>query len=247
MWIPPSQRLQRSSILNETPTPKSGRLKGLLLTGLVGLCLAWGLNQGGVWMLEKRAATWEPTPLPKLLPRRVEPAGPVAFAPGIIEEQSASAEEAVVEDVERAEEVSSEAASSAPAAPAGSSTPSEASPAKKRAASKKPAPPTRVFTADRNALKTQFKKASDLYAHGHYRANEEDGGQRGIRFAQVAPGGVFAQFGLQTDDIILSINGTPLNNQNDVLANFEKMRKMDVLNMRLERDGKLIHHRYIFK
>lgn len=234
--------------------------------GLVGLCLGWGANQFMVSMLEKRAEQWAPAPFPKILPRHEEakPGGPVEFAPGIIEEHYLPVEEEWVEGVAESDmpddaQASSEGervapSKSAPSKSASSKSASsksasskDATPAKKTAAKQKPAVPTRVFTADRQALGAQFKNPSDLYAHGHYLPNEEDGVQRGLRFAKVAPGGVFARFGLRSGDIILSVNGAPLNNQNDVLANFENMRKMDVLKMRLERDGKALNHRYVFK
>ena len=208
--------------------------------GLVGLLLGWGVNQWMAWQVGKRAEQWVPAPLPDMLPRlaETEPRGlaaPVEFGPGIIEEQTLPAQP--LEDV-------------APPTPLKETPSKDASAAPKAATPKsapKPSIPTRGFTVDREALRTQFKNPSDLYRHGHYAPNEVDGVRRGLRFLAVAPGGVFARLGFQPGDVVLSVNGAPLNNQNDVLANFEKMRKMSVLNMRLERGGKALIHRYILK
>ncbi|AWV88195.1 hypothetical protein DN745_02115 [Bradymonas sediminis] len=230
----------------------------MLLMGLVGLCLGWGANQLMVWALEKQSEQWTgSSALAKFLPSPAtpQPEASVEFAPGIVQEQEFPAEEWVDDSALRADEradapapaaapASREASPKAARAPNGAAKKSSKDPA---APASKPSVPTRGFTANREALRTQFKKASDLYAHGHYLPNEENGVRRGLRFARVAPGGVFASLGFREGDIVLSVNGAPLNSQGDVLANFEKMRKMDVLNFRLERDGKPLKHRYILK
>lgn len=106
---------------------------------------------------------------------------------------------------------------------------------------------TRSFGVDREALKKQFKKPTDLFAHGRYLPNQTDGVRRGLRFVAIAPGGIFGRLGFQNGDVVLSVNGAPLNTQQDILANFKKMRRMKVLNIRLERDGEPRIHRYILK
>lgn len=77
--------------------------------------------------------------------------------------------------------------------------------------------------------------------------NQEGELRRGLKFVEVAPGGVFAQLGLQQGDIVLSVNGVALNTQEDVLVNFDKMRKMHMLTLALERDGVQMQQRYILK
>jgi len=222
--------------------------------GLAGLCLGWGANQLMVWAVEKQSEQWtSSSALAKFLPSPAtpRPEAPVEFAPGIVQAQELPAEAWVEDNAPRADAPApSEGSASREAAPKAARA--AKSPAKKTskdpaAPASKPSVPTRGFTANREALRTQFKKASDLYAHGHYLPNEENGVRRGLRFARVAPGGVFASLGFREGDIVLSVNGAPLNSQGDVLANFEKMRKMDVLNFRLERDGKPLNHRYLLK
>lgn len=232
--------------MNTQPILNSGWLKGLLLAGLLGLVLGWSTNQWVAWQVAKRAEQWVASPLPKILAPRVEtkPAAPVEFEPGIIQEQTSPplAEDTVAEDTA--------AEDTAAAQPPPRTHAREASTAEQNAPSKSaptPSIPTRGFTIDREALRTQFDSASDLYRHGHYAPNEVDGVRRGLRFLAVAPGGVFARLGFQPGDVVLSVNGVPLNSQNDVLANFEKMRKMSVLKMRLERDGRPLEHRYLLK
>src|SRR5699024_5698000 len=91
--------------------------------------------------------------------------------------------------------------------------------------------PRRTFSIDRAALRRQFRKPADLFGHGRYLPNMEGDTRRGLRLVDVAPGGIFSQLGLQNGDVILSVNGVPLNTQQDVLVNFEKMRKMHILNL----------------
>lgn len=105
----------------------------------------------------------------------------------------------------------------------------------------------RTYTIDRQAIKTNFKKASDVFGHGRYLPYQQNGVRRGLQFVDIAPGGIFAQLGFQTGDVVLSVNGVALNTQQDVLANFDKMRKMHTLNLALKRRGELLNFRYILK
>jgi hypothetical protein len=229
----------------------------LVMVGLIAGLAGWGVNQWVVWRLsqytpparaEQGAASADQRddhggPRPE--PASPEPASPEPASPEPVDDPPA-----------RAVEARSDAAEPSPQPrPAASSRPESPS----RTKPERRSPPAaaddedgdddaiRVFSVDDKKLGEQVDDLEQLGAHGRVLPHIEDGQRRGMRFVEVAPGGVFAQLGIRRGDVILSVNGEDLTTQQDALDNFEKMRQMRTFDVALVRDGERRHHRYILK
>jgi hypothetical protein len=229
----------------------SGCLRGLLVAGLIGFGVGWGLNALLLQYLQSRVSDENPAPRvvsnePSVTSDRPRP---IVLAPGIIEEKPAIEAPTINAETERPahEQSATEAIRPSTQKERGENKSKESAPPEPTDDAPSSQPEIRVFSVDRAALKRRFKEPSDLWGHGRYLPNVQDGVRRGLRFVDVAPGGIFARLGIKTGDVVLSVNGAPLNTQQDVLANFQKMRKMHTLNFLLERDGRPVRHRYILK
>lgn len=216
--------------------------------GLIAASAAWFLNELVVWQLGRHAPE-PPAPMAAM------PAAPMPETPPTV------APEIVVEHVP--------AVGTKPAAPdrepvARSAPPSDhekkrkktpTKPRKRRSAPRKPASDNpasdnqqvRVFTIDKQKLKARFKQPSDTAGHGHIMPNWVDGERRGMKFADVAPTGIFARLGIQSDDVVMSVNGIEITTQQKALADLKRLRKERTFDVVLQRDGNERRHRYILK
>ncbi len=229
------------------------RAAHLLVIGVVAAALGWGTSEFAVWQLERTA------PEPKPAEARPEPP---AFPEPAARPIEALDDDLIVAEpsTEPSTEPNDQPAAKAPA-PAPNSAPPKASPkASRKAPEQRPeaapepsepagsaATEAHVFTLDRQRLKERFKEPEDVEGHGHLLPNVVDGERRGMKFAGVAPGGIFARLGIQTGDVVLSINDKQVTTHQKALSDLEKMREMSIFNVILERDGHIRRHRYVLK
>lgn len=221
----------------------------------VGLCAAlagWGVNQWLVWQLGQHtppARAHQSAPASpaqdRTPPPFAEPTQPAVPQP--IDDRSVRAVEPASEEPpgpdasppERRPPTDHQAEPSRPTQPERRSPKSSDS---ERSVDKGP---TQVFSVNDKKLAEQVDDLEELGAHGRVLPHIRDGERSGMRFVEVAPGGVFAQLGIRRGDVILSVNGEDLTTQQDALANFEDMRQMRTFDVILMRDGQRRHHRYV--
>lgn len=216
----------------------------------VGLCAAlagWGVNQWLVWRLGEH--TW-PERTHHSAPSSSEPDRP--NIPPVDPAVTQPLDDSSVRAVEATSETPAQPDASPPnPAPAANSRPQPSRETQRR--SPKPSEsdesgdqgPTQVFSVNDKKLGEQVGDLEELGAHGRVLPHIRDGERRGMRFVEVAPGGVFGQLGIRRGDVILSVNGEELTTQQDALANFEDMRQERTFDVILVRDGQRRHHRYI--
>lgn len=73
---------------------------------------------------------------------------------------------------------------------------------------------------------------------------QKDGG---LFVARIKEGSAYEKAGLHVGDVIMSINGTPLANGDDVLAVYQKLDKLDHLDLHIQRMGQDQHLLYDIK
>ncbi len=207
-----------------------GWLAGLTLAAVVGASAAWGLNQALVWQLARHAP--QPAAPVAVEPPAPPPPAPVVLAPDLVEEQP----------------VADHAASTAPRASHKASRrharPSRAHHAHHHTAR---SGPRRVFVVNRAQLKRQFRTPADLAGHGRIVPYTVNGHRRGLRFVDVAPAGIFARLGIQSGDVLVSVNGARIASQQDVLACYQKMHQMHAFDVVLQRHHHRVSYRYVVK
>lgn len=228
-------------------SPTGMRLVRFAAVGFIAASAAWFVNELAVWQLERHAPE-PPAPVVAAAtpnkPKLPAPA-PAPVAPEIIVEHEPSV--APVPAPPSDTPVAKSAPDKRPKARKAPKTPSK--PAAKKTARKNTAdkPTVRVFTVDKQKLKTRFKKPSDTAGHGHVVPNWVDGERRGMKFADVAAGGIFARLGIQNGDVVMSVNGIEITTQQKALADLKRLRNERTFDVVLQRDGKERRHRYILK
>ena len=73
---------------------------------------------------------------------------------------------------------------------------------------------------------------------------QKDGG---LFVARIKDGSAYEKAGLHVGDVIMSINGTPLAKSVDVLAMYQKLDKLDHLDLHIQRSGQDQHLLYDIK
>ena len=77
---------------------------------------------------------------------------------------------------------------------------------------------------------------------GDYQASTvsvfENGACQGVRFADVAPGSVYAHLGIRTDDLIRRIDGEPVADPEKALEIYSKLLQQRHVEVELERHGR---------
>ena len=72
-------------------------------------------------------------------------------------------------------------------------------------------------------------------------------GTMSFKISDVVPGGIFSHLNIQDGDIIESINGKKIQNLNEVMDLFGRIRDVDNLQIGLKRDGEEQNQEYTFK
>lgn len=68
-----------------------------------------------------------------------------------------------------------------------------------------------------------------------------------FKIVEIQPGSIFDYLGIQDGDMISHINGTPINNMNDVMNLFGRISKVSSLNLTINRGGENVTQKYNIK
>jgi type II secretory pathway component PulC len=214
----------------------------IFLIGLTAALAGWGFNEAVIWQLERLSPPAESAPISPRPSTTPEPPWPTYPPP----KSAPSVAEAVLEPVKPTQPVVESApANPEPKQPRRQAQKTSRQRLKPAPAAKSKTPKVPVFKLDRQSLKAQFRSPADLAGHGHILPHYRDGERHGMRFGSVAPGGIFARLGMQSGDVVLSVNGRKLTTQHKALADFEAMRKMTTFLVLFERGGQTLRHKYI--
>jgi general secretion pathway protein C len=75
----------------------------------------------------------------------------------------------------------------------------------------------------------------------------KNGVAQGITLFSVHPDSFFFQLGLRAQDLLLRLNGIPLNSPEGALEAYALVLKASRVELELERGGRLLRHTYIIK
>lgn len=100
------------------------------------------------------------------------------------------------------------------------------------------APSQRGLVIDRRSIDDQLKDKNALAAGVSVAPNFKNGQTNGIKLISVQPGSVYTKLGLQSGDVLQSINGEQIKNQQHAMELMEKFRGSDGVSIELERRGR---------
>jgi general secretion pathway protein C len=94
------------------------------------------------------------------------------------------------------------------------------------------------FELERSAVEDQLNDPKQLAKQARIIPNYSDGKRDGIKLVGVTPGGVFGKIGIQSGDVVRSINGQQVTSQNRAFELLDGMRKANNVKIQIERGGK---------
>ena len=97
----------------------------------------------------------------------------------------------------------------------------------------------RARVVPRNLLDRQMQRLPEVL--GQARAapyRDHNGLEAGFRIVDIVPDSVFDQLGLQQEDVIVSVNGVSVRNNQEALAAYQSFKSADALRLGLLRDGR---------
>ena len=94
------------------------------------------------------------------------------------------------------------------------------------------------FVLDRKSLNNQLSDPAKLAKQAKIVPNYKNGKNHGIKLATVAPGSVYSKIGIQSGDIVLSIDGKKITSQAKALELLDGMRNSSSAQIEIERRGK---------
>ena len=91
----------------------------------------------------------------------------------------------------------------------------------------------------RNLVDGQLQRLPELLAQAQAAPYwDQDGREAGFRVVDIHAGSVFEQLGLQQEDVIVSVNGVSVRNNQEALAAYQSFKSADALQIGLLRGGR---------
>jgi len=72
---------------------------------------------------------------------------------------------------------------------------------------------------------------------GVYRAN---GRIQGVRVTDIRPGSMYERMGIHSGDVIKQVDGYRIKSMGDIFGVYRRLRKQSLLNVEIEREGKMV-------
>ena len=212
---------------------KKGWMGGLVVVSVIAVAAAWGTNQLLVVGLDRST----PDPPPKRARPSAAPSSPsVAEVPSVDRESQPALEtlEPKGDGSSPAEQQSTDetGSGSAGGGPGGKRT-------AKTSEHTESTSSTPVFTIERSSLERQFDDPEKLGRQGQILPNYKAGQRYGMRIVNVAPDGIYARLGIQSGDVIVSVNDKAITTQQKAVSDIEAMRGQKRFVVEIERDGRL--------
>lgn len=93
------------------------------------------------------------------------------------------------------------------------------------------------FTISKKVINDQLKNLSSLLTQAKAIKIVNPDGSLAFKLVEVEPGGIFATLGVQNEDIIKEIDGRRIDNMNQIMSLFSKLKNLNQLNLTIERGG----------
>ena len=103
--------------------------------------------------------------------------------------------------------------------------------------SAEPPPQSQQIPINREEVQKASENIQELMRQVRIRPHFEQGKPAGLMLSGVQPGSLFTQMGLQSGDVLRSIDGNPIRSMNDVLKLYEQLGTADELEIEVKRGG----------
>lgn len=103
------------------------------------------------------------------------------------------------------------------------------------------------FTISRALLDEKLKDLSSILTQARAVKIQNPDGTLSFKMTEMDPEGIFPYLGLQDQDIITSINGKPINDLNEVMSLFGRIKNLDNLQLGVKREGATSVQEYSIK
>ncbi|MFH1982429.1 MAG: type II secretion system protein GspC [Pseudomonadota bacterium] len=96
----------------------------------------------------------------------------------------------------------------------------------------------------REDVRKASENIQELMRQVRIRPHFEQGKPAGLMLSGVQPESLFTRMGLQSGDVLRSIDGSPIRSMNDVLKLYEQLGSADALEIEVKRGGSLLNIQY---
>lgn len=103
------------------------------------------------------------------------------------------------------------------------------------------------FTISKTLLNEKLKDLASILTQARAIKIQNPDGSLSFKMTEMDPEGIFPYLGLQDQDIITSINGKPINDLNEVMSLFGRIKNLDNLQLGIKREGATSVQEYSIK
>jgi general secretion pathway protein C len=93
------------------------------------------------------------------------------------------------------------------------------------------------FRVERDAIDKHVQDRKQLARQGRVVPNIKDGEREGLKMVGISPDSVYTQLGIQSGDVLRSVNGKKVNSSHQAMELFEAMKDRDSVTVEIERRG----------
>lgn len=93
------------------------------------------------------------------------------------------------------------------------------------------------FQIQRQALEQQLKDQKTIASQGQFVPNMKDGERNGLRMVGVSPNSIYTQLGIQSGDILRTLNGKEVNTSQEAMNLFNQLQSSGTMTVEIERRG----------
>jgi general secretion pathway protein C len=93
------------------------------------------------------------------------------------------------------------------------------------------------FQVERDAITEQIEDKEALARQGRVVPNYKNGKREGLKLVGISPNSVYSQLGIQSGDVIHSVNGKQITTSQQAMEFFEQMKNQDKVSVEVERRG----------
>jgi general secretion pathway protein C len=93
------------------------------------------------------------------------------------------------------------------------------------------------FEVERSAIEEQLNDKQALARQGRVVPNYKNGKRDGLKLVGISPNSVYSQLGIQSGDVIQSVNGKKITTSQQAMELFDKMRSENKVSIEVERRG----------
>lgn len=100
------------------------------------------------------------------------------------------------------------------------------------------------FQVNRSAMEKELADPAALARQARIIPNYKDGERSGLKLVGISPNSVYSQLGIRSGDVIHSVNGVRVNDQNKALEMLDALRREKQVNIEVERRGQKQTYEY---